>query len=397
MKSDYIKYGIYFALAALFVLLLQFYFPNPINWKRNFNTQSKDPYGLYVFNRELPQLLSGQKLERTALSPYEFLTTNEEISAEETTFLMIENHRSFDETSFKSVLEKVKNGADLVIANEQLHGNYYNLLDSLELKRYNIHTNKLYFVHKGFSKDTLEIRDTYHNIFQVKKPENHQVIAKFDNDLSFISTKYGKGTVYLSTTPILLTNYYLLNEKNDFSSFAEGFASVLHKKHIVWFDANHPGFVPDDQSILRVLFKHKSLRFAWYTLMLGLILYVIFYGKRKQRIVPLTEPVKNTSVEYIETVGNLYFQENNHTQLIDKQIKYTLYFIRSEWHIPTQTIDEEFRKRLQQKTQAEEQIIKEFTDFIHHFDLQRKYSQNDLLHFNQLLEKLNIDYGTFRK
>src|SRR5690554_7330509 len=81
MKSDYIKYGIYFALAALFVLLLQFYFPNPINWKRNFNTQSKDPYGLYVFNRELPQLLSGQKLEKTALSPYEFLTTNEEISA----------------------------------------------------------------------------------------------------------------------------------------------------------------------------------------------------------------------------------------------------------------------------------------------------------------------------
>src|SRR5690606_22326627 len=110
---------------------------------------------------------------------------------------MIENHRSFDETSFKSVLEKVKNGADLVIANEQFHGYYYNFLDSLELKRYNIHTNNLYFVHKGFSKDTLEIRDTYHNIFQVKKPENHQVIAKFDNNLSFISTKYGKGTVYL--------------------------------------------------------------------------------------------------------------------------------------------------------------------------------------------------------
>src|SRR5690554_5163994 len=178
MKSDYIKYGIYFALAALFVLLLQFYFPNPINWKRNFNTQSKDPYGLYVFNRELPQLLSGQKLERTALSPYEFLTTNEEISAEETTFLMIENHRSFDETSFKSVLEKVKNGADLVIANEQFHGNYYNLFDSLELKRYNIHTIKLYFVHKGFSKDTLKIRDTYHNIFQVK---NRKIIRSLPN------------------------------------------------------------------------------------------------------------------------------------------------------------------------------------------------------------------------
>lgn len=397
MKSAYIKYGVYFVLAALFVLLLQLYFPSPINWNRNFNTQNKDPYGLYVFDRELPQLLSGQKLEKTALSPYEFLSDSSKISVEETTFLMIENYRAFDESSFKFLLENVKNGADLVISTEQFSGNLYKLLDSLELRRYNVNINKLHFVPKDFSKDTLEIRDTYHTIFKVKKPENHQVIAKLNNELGFISTKYGKGTVYLSSTPILLTNYYLLNENDDFSSFAEGFASILHKKNIIWFDANHPGFVADDQSILRVLFQHKSLRFAWYTLLFGLILYIIFYGKRKQRIVPIIEPIENTSVEYIETVGNLYFQENNHTQLIDKQIKYALYFIRSEWHIPTQNIDEEFKKRLQQKTQAEDRIIKEFIHFIHHFDVQHKYSQNDLLHFNQLLEKLKIDYGTFRK
>ncbi|HLV51232.1 MAG TPA: hypothetical protein VKY44_04675, partial [Flavobacterium sp.] len=109
MKSAYIKYGVYFVLAALFVLLLQLYFPSPINWNRNFNTQNKDPYGLYVFDRELPQLLSGQKLEKTALSPYEFLSDNKEISVEETTFLMIENYRALDESSFKSLLENVKN------------------------------------------------------------------------------------------------------------------------------------------------------------------------------------------------------------------------------------------------------------------------------------------------
>lgn len=365
MKSDYIKYGIYFVLAALFVLLLQLYFPSPINWNRNFNTQNKDPYGLYVFDRELPQLLSGQKLEKTALSPYEFLSDNSKISVEETTFLMIENHRAFDEPSFKSLLENVKNGADLVISNEQFRGN---LLDSLELKHYSVYINKLHFVHKDFSKDTLEIRDTYYTAFQVKKPENHQVIAKLNNELTFISTKYGKGTVYLSSTPILLTNYYLLNKKDDFSSFTEGFAAVLKNKNIIWYDTNNPDLISDDQSILRVLFQYKSLRFAWYTLLFGLILYVIFYGKRKQRIVPIIEPYKNTTVEYVETIGKLYYQENDHTALLKKQIKYALHYIRTNWYLSTHTLDHDFKQKLQHKTQVDPKEINEFVTFIKQFN-----------------------------
>src|SRR5690606_34288153 len=149
-------------------------------------------------------------------------------------------------------------------------------------------------------------------------------IAKLDYELAFIATKFGKGTIYLNTTPILLTNYYLLNKDNDFSGFAESFASVIKKKNVVWFDVNYSSNEREkNQSIFRVLFKNKSLRFAWYTLIASLLLFVIFYGKRKQRIIPIIEPVKNTTVEYVETVGNLYFQENDITQLLQKQIQFS--------------------------------------------------------------------------
>ena len=341
MKSEYVKYGIYFFIAVLFVMLLQLYFPNPINWNKNFNTQNKDPYGLYVFNQELPNLLKDQKLSKTSLSPYEYFSDSLQSPINETTFLIVQNNNAFDKSSGIKLLEKVKEGADLVISLENYYYTFSNfILDSLEVNYYNEKVNQLYFVHENFSKDTLEIKDAYNYIYTVKHPENHQVLAKMEHNPVFISTKYGKGTIYLSSTPILLTNYYLLNEKKDFSKFTEAFTSVIKKKNVIWFDEYHDlNAQIQNQSIFKVLFKHKSLRFAWYTLIIGLILFVFFYGKRKQRIIPIVEPLKNTTIEYIETVGNLYYQENNHTQLLDKQIKYALNQIRVEWHITTQLMD----------------------------------------------------------
>lgn len=400
MKTEYIKYFVYFLLAAFVVMFIQLYFPNPINWNRNFNTQSKDPYGLYVFNQELPHLLKDQKLTKTSLTPYEYFLDNEQKTESKTTYLFVENKSGLDDVSVKQVLKKVSNGADLVIASDNFH--YFNgdgfILDTLKIHLHNIKTNNFHFVNRNSSADTLKIKDEYNNIFTVKNPENYTAIAKLNNNISFISTKFGKGTVYISSSPILLTNFYVLNNDSKSSIFTEEFVSFIKKENVVWFDENYNiGERESNNSILNVIFKHKSLRFAWYTLIIGLLLYVIFYGKRKQRIVPVIDPVKNTTVEYIETVGNLYYQENNHTQLLDKQIKFALYFIRTEWKIITQDLNQDFKTKLQQKSLANTADIDLFVNFISNFNIDTKYSQADLIQFNQLLEKLHINYGKSRK
>jgi len=397
MKSVYIKYLVYFLLAALVVVFIQFYFPNPTNWEKNFNTKSKNPYGLYVFNKELPKLLTKQTVTKTALSPYEYFLDNEQ-TASKTTYLFVENRYGFDEISAKQILEKVSNGADLVIAAESFYYGSNIILDTLNIRTSSIKTNNLHFVAHSSKKDTLKIKDEYNSIFIVKEPEKFTAIARLNSNLSFVSSKFGKGTIYISNTPILLTNYYLLNKKGNTFIFAENFASFLKKEHIVWFDENYDsGEIESNNSIFKVLFQYKSLRFAWYTLIIGLILYMIFYGKRRQRIVPVIEPVKNSTVEYIETVGNLYYQENNHTQLLDKQIKYALHFIRTEWGITTQNLDDDFKNKLQQKSLAAKEDINDFVYFIVHFDKNLKYTQKDLIHFNHLLQKITIDYGKHRK
>ncbi len=398
MKTEYIKYFVYFLLAAFVVLFIQLYFPNPINWKRNFNTQSKDPYGLYVFNQELPHLLKDQKLTKTSLSPYEYFLDNEQTTENKTTYLFVENKSGLDDVSVKQLLKKVNNGADLVIASESFYyGNSY-FLDTLRIHLHNIKTNNLHFVNKKSATDTLKIKDEYNSFFTVKNPVNYTAIAKLNNNISFVSTQFGKGTIYISATPILLTNFYILNKEFNSKIFTEEFVSFIKNENVIWFDENYnPNERESNNSIFNVILKYKSLRYAWYTLVIGLILFLIFYGKRKQRIVPIIEPVKNTTIEYIETVGNLYYQENNHTQLLNKQIKLALHFIRTEWKIVTQDINEDFKTKLQQKSLANSADINQFVNFITNFNAQKTYSQTDLIEFNQLLQKINIKYGKSRK
>ncbi len=398
MKTEYIKYFVYFLLAAFVVLFIQLYFPNPINWKRNFNTQSKDPYGLYVFNQELPHLLKDQKLTKTSLSPYEYFLDNEQTTENKTTYLFVENKSGLDDVSVKQLLKKVSNGADLIIASESFYyGNSY-FLDTLRIHLHNIKTNNLHFVNKKSATDTLKIKDEYNSFFTVKNPVNYTAIAKLNNNISFVSTQFGKGTIYISATPILLTNFYILNKEFNSKIFTEEFVSFIKNENVIWFDENYnPNERESNNSIFNVILKYKSLRYAWYTLVIGLILFLIFYGKRKQRIVPIIEPVKNTTIEYIETVGNLYYQENNHTQLLNKQIKLALHFIRTEWKIVTQDINEDFKTKLQQKSLANSADINQFVNFITNFNAQKTYSQTDLIEFNQLLQKINIKYGKSRK
>lgn len=394
MKSEYIKYILYFVLAALVVVGIQLFFPNPINWNKNYNTRSKDPYGLYVFNKELPKLLSNQQLHKSSLTPYEYFDYNKVPADSSTTYLLVQNPYALDQVSVSKLMEKVANGADLVVASERFYYSYSLLLDTLQINTYDTKAKQLFFVDKSAKKDTIHLRDDYHSIFTISKPEKYTAIAKLNNNLSFISTKFGKGNVYLSTTPILLTNYYLLNKNQHSAQFTERFASYLKKDHIVWFDQNYDtDQIANNDSLFKIIFKYPSLRYAWYTLIIGLILYLIFYGKRRQRIVPIIEPVKNTTVEYVETVGNLYYQEKNHTQLLDKQIKYALHYIRTEYKILTQHLNDDFINKLQQKTMANEDDIKNFVHFINHFNTNYNYTQQDLIHFNLLLEKLHIHYG----
>ncbi len=96
----------------------------------------------------------------------------------------------------------------------------------------------------------------------------------------------------------------------------------------------------------------------------SLLLYVLFTAKRRQRIVAVLEPNTNSSLEFLKTIGRLYFLQNDHKKLASKKMRLFLSFIRSRYHISTQTIDDKLLAAIARKSRVPlthvEEIFKKY-------------------------------------
>jgi hypothetical protein len=73
------------------------------------------------------------------------------------------------------------------------------------------------------------------------------------------------------------------------------------------------------QFLLRFILSNPALKYAWWVLLGGLALFIFFNAKRKQRIVPIVEPLKNNSVDFVKSIGNLYLQEGDFHDMMSKK------------------------------------------------------------------------------
>ena len=73
--------------------------------------------------------------------------------------------------------------------------------------------------------------------------------------------------------------------------------------------------------------KHPPLQYAFWLSLLLLLLYILFAGKRMQRIIPLVKPNENTTVTFTETIGRLYLQKKDNKNIANVLIKISNHFV----------------------------------------------------------------------
>jgi hypothetical protein len=147
--------------------------------------------------------------------------------------------------------------------------------------------------------------------------------------------------------------------------------------------------VVESGSTLRYITSQPALKWAWYLFLIGMVIFMIFNAKRRQRVIPIIKPLPNTTVDFTKTIGNLYYQEGNHQNLIDKKIIYFLERVRNEYLIDTAVLDENFIKKLHAKTGKD---IKDIEHLVYLINYQKKsYHQSietDLIEINKAIEKI---------
>jgi hypothetical protein len=109
---------------------------------------------------------------------------------------------------------------------------------------------------------------------------------------------------------------------------------------------------PASNNPLSGLMKYPMWMAAIALACLGLALFILINGKRRQREVPIIPPVTNTSLEFVETIGQLYYNKQDHKNLAEKMITHLLEKMRTHFNIFTNKLDDEFAETLTKKSGA---------------------------------------------
>ena len=331
--------------------------PIPINWTPTYDTKDKIPFGLYVLDKEFSGILNDRKFKKLDFTPYEyFRTDNLKDSAEtlqvEGTFLKISEFSDLDKLSSIALLDFAGRGNNVFLSMKDFPDV---ILDSLKfaVKGEYQFSDSIYnwMANSKFGKQKYNLVEGIGNNYFSKIDSATATVLGFQSGdsvrINFIKIKFKSGNFFLHTQPAAFTNFHLL-KKNNFE-YAEKVLSYLPKADVIWYTKNQNG-EKISTSPLRFIFSQPALKAAWFLFLTGMLLFMIFNAKRRQRVVPIIKPLQNSSVDFTRTIGNLYFQEGEHGNLIDKKIIYFLDKIRSQYMLETITLDDNFIKKLHQKS-----------------------------------------------
>ncbi|MBB4803005.1 hypothetical protein HNP37_003080 [Flavobacterium nitrogenifigens] len=392
---------IYIALLVLIfglILLADKGQPKPIDWTPTYSVNDKIPFGLYVFDQEAKSFFKNQKIKRIATeTPYEYLDSQYDDSEGvenykvKGNFINISEVNNIDDQSMKEILYFVSHGNNAFLSMKEFPTL---LLDSLKIQ---IQTDfppadsvVTWLANKKINTRKYTLNSGLNDYFSKIDTLNTTVLGyqnnKHNKQINFIEVPYKNGYVYLHTQPVAFTNYTLL--KKEQYQYTENILSYFSEGDIIWYTKG-----PKDERIsgspLRYIMSQPPLKSAWFLGLFGILIFMIFNAKRKQRIVPIIKPLENLTVDFTKTIGNLYYQEGDHTNIIDKKIIYFLEKIRTDFLIDTTKLDDDFIKKLHYKTGKDEKDIQELVTLINnHRNSYHGSLEEDLLRINNAIEKI---------
>ncbi|MFV0592415.1 MAG: DUF4350 domain-containing protein [Draconibacterium sp.] len=374
-------------IVGLFALLvyLESIAPQDIDWKQTFSGNDKIPFGTWVLRNELPHLFPKAGIADINTSFYEY---EKEESRLKNSLVVITSNFNPDSLDMDFLYRKVAAGADVFIA-----ANYFaeELADSLKFEV------KQKFVTRADSVTVLQVWDGegWGESFQFQKNvqsawfsfrDSMQVIplGKGNSNVNFIKIPYGKGNFLLHSAPLVFTNYHTLY--NNCSYQEQLFGWVSASGEILEWDEYYKPFRPENQSPLKIILANKSLRAAYWTLLIGLIFYIVTNVLRRQRIIPVLKAKDNLSLDFVQTIGLLYYNQKDHKDLLGKIFAAFVEYINARYFVRFDN-SADFYQKLAQKSGVSEKTVKMIFNRYQALSAKKQVYEDELFQFNSLVEQ----------
>jgi len=275
----------------------------------------------------------------------------------------------------------------LKLETNYLHGGV-NMYDSLRVSIINPETKtQEFYSYPGKS---------YDNYFS-DIDTGYTTVLGWDNsgNANFVKISYDNGgAFYLHLAPLAFSNFFLLHKDN--KRYYDCALSNMPKdiELIVWgeYFRHHAngneggGGGGSTGRIFNWMMSQEALAWALSLLLLLFLIIFLFESKRRQRAIPIRKPLQNASLDFVKTIGNLYYQRRDNKNLVGKMTAHFQDHVRNRYNIPTSRMDEDFEKKLSYKTGIDLQTIHDIVYQSKYLADQSSVSDGELLLFNQQLQ-----------
>lgn len=392
-KQDY-KYAGVLVLLVAAVVVAEIAGPKSIDWTQSFGGDDRRPYGSLVLPAAfLPELFPGQRIREAELPPYLVLR---DTTLHAQNYLFLAFTFAPDEAETEALLDFAARGNTVFVAARNFRGP---LADTLKIDT-GIHWNALSAPGRVEAPDTITVNFVNEALRRTEdyayRPEaTAAYFDRFDTlrttvlgrnsegEANFIRTDVGVGAFYLSALPLAFTNYNLLSEAG--AEYAAKALSYLPVQDVLWDDHYKPANARATTP-LRYILAHASLRRAYFVLLASLLLFLLFEGKRRQRIIPIIKPLPNATVEFVQTVGRLYYNRGDHANLAQKKIAYFLDHVRTHLRLDTNSLDEVTQKQAAERSGVPFDDLRETFALVEKIREKPHVSEAELKRLNRQIE-----------
>ncbi len=393
----YIIIFVILALVVFFIIAANRRAPRRMDERITLKEQDKIPYGTAAARSFCSSLFPNTSIASDGKSPGYWESTKN--SSGNQAVIMVAGYFNADEYELKQIMKFVENGNYVFII-----ANTFSVEVESAFGFSNKEDNLSAFL--GVSKDSLQLRlqQPYFNsdslyVYPGKKFESwfnridtsHTVVlGRNQSEPNFIRMDYGQGSVFIHTAPLAFSNYFILHKNN--SRYFEQVMSVLpaNLERIVWNDyyLSKKGNKDNNRepNWLGVLLRYPEFKWGLLTVLFGVLLFVLLGSRRRQRMIPAHVMPRNESLDFVKTMGRLYYDRKDHQNLAKKMGMYFLEHVRSTYKLPTHTLDEAFIEALQYKSGYPRGDLNEIISFVQYLQNGGSMNENQLIIFHNQLE-----------
>ncbi|WP_179346187.1 DUF4350 domain-containing protein [Winogradskyella ursingii] len=379
---------------VLFMMIAEITKPKALNWRDSYSAADKIPLGCYVLFNEL-DTFTDKDILVSSETIYQYL--KEIDTTERKSLILINNYISFDNEESDALLKFVEQGNSVFISSSYFYGNVMDSLKvSLERQYTNLYkkeskhqftspilkkNNRLFdqVIENSYFTSIDTLTTTVLGTMTIKDEDNYDQLHT-----NFVKVPFGEndGMFLLHSNPFAFTNYHLLNDKEDYAATV---LSYIPDNQLIW-DNNYKSGRKVIRTPLRYILSNTALKWSFYISMFGLILFVIFRGKRTQRIIPVIDKLQNSTVEFTQTIGELYYQHGDYTNIINKKIQYFLEFVRTNYYLDTSKLSAGFIEKLALKSSNTKEDAKALIDYLLFLKSKNHHTEQELIELNKKIE-----------